>query len=92
MLSGKIPLGTPLRLHANRFKYKFLSVIAELRLTVTVVYTLPKKHITYLIEIKEQNSNNIFPVTVNENLYFKKFDQLSNQKVILYWYLKVTMC
>ena len=84
MLPGKIPLGTPLRLHANRFKYKFLSVIAQLRVTVTVVYTLLKKHITYLIQIKEENSSNIFLVTVNENLYFKKFDQLSNQKVVLY--------
>ena len=27
--------------------------------------------ITYLIEIKEKNSSNIFLIAVNENLYFK---------------------
>ena len=27
--------------------------------------------ITYLIDIKEKNSSNIFLITLNENLYFK---------------------
>ena len=40
---------------------------------------------------KEENSSNMFLITVNENLYFKiwSFFQLPSQKVILYWCLNV---
>ena len=72
------------------FKYNFFSVILQLSVTVTLLY-FPEKHITYLNEIKEENSSNIFLITVNEKLYFAIWTtfQLPPQKLILDWCLKV---
>ena len=45
------------------------------------------KYLKYLFETKEENSGNIFLITVNENLYFKIWSpfQPPPQKVILYY-------
>ena len=51
------------------FKYIFFSVITQLNVTVTVVLYLKAYYIH--IETKEENSGNIFLITINENLYFK---------------------
>ena len=44
-------------------------MIKKLSVAVTVVLYLKK--ITYLTEIKEENSSNAFLITVNENLCFE---------------------
>ena len=51
------------------FKYIFFSVITQLNVTGTVVLYLKTYYIH--IEIKGENSGNIFLITINENLYFK---------------------
>ena len=53
----------------NMFKYEFLSLITQLSVIVPLLY-FTQKHITYFIEIKEENSRNIFLITVNEYLRF----------------------
>ena len=66
--------------------------ITQLSVTVTLLYFI-QNILDILIEIKEENSSNIFLITVNENLYFKiwsPFQPLSH-KAILYWCLKVTI-
>ena len=44
--------------------------ITQLSVTVTLLYFI-QNILDILIEIKEENSSNIFLITVNENLYFK---------------------
>ena len=54
------------------FKYECNSLKQlkkKLSVTVTLLY-FTQKHITYFIEIKEENSRNIFLITVNEYLCF----------------------
>ena len=53
----------------NMFKSEFLSLITQLSVIVPLLY-FTQKHITYFIEIKEENSRNIFLITVNEYLRF----------------------
>ena len=52
-----------------------------------------QKYITYLIEIKEENSSNILFITLNESRYFKNWSPFQSppRKVILYRCLKFTL-
>ena len=56
----------------------------QLSVTVTLLHST-EKHITYIIEIKEEDSGNIFLITVNDNLYLKIWSpfQPPPQRVIL---------